>query len=320
MLKRVLLIDLMNMFVRNFSAIRLTNENGEHVGGFFGTLQSIQGLVNRFDPEAVVVVWEGKGSSERRRKTLKTYKEGRSFKGLNRHFDTVKEEETESFARQLRLLKETLDMLPVYQLGVKYLEADDVIAYLTTQVLKRDDIQNIIVSTDRDYLQLVDESTIVFRPVKKGGQYGETIGLNDVGVYPPNYLLVKSIIGDNSDKIAGIKGVGEKTVLKDFPILQDQQRYRMKDLIGYCKVSGKKYQKYVDAEEKLLENEKLMQLLEPDVTLDDIREMENTFKNKKTRFTPPSFRLKLLVEDVSPTNIQRWIETFLTLTDKSLGE
>ena len=83
-MKKVLLIDLMNMFVRNFSAMRLTNDDGEHVGGAFGTLNSLQYQIKKHNPDIVSVVWEGKGSSERRRKKLKEYKEGRKFRGLNR--------------------------------------------------------------------------------------------------------------------------------------------------------------------------------------------------------------------------------------------
>jgi len=64
------------MFVRCFSSIRLSNDDGLHVGGVFGTLNSLQSQIRMHSPDIVSVVWEGKGSSERRRKTLKEYKEG----------------------------------------------------------------------------------------------------------------------------------------------------------------------------------------------------------------------------------------------------
>ena len=137
-MKKVLLIDLMNMFVRNFSAMRLTNDDGEHVGGAFGTHNSLQSQIKKHNPDIVSVVWEGKGSSERRRRMLKEYKEGRKFRGLNRHFKYSQEDEKESFARQLQLLKECLDVLPVYQPAVRYLEADDQIAYSCRNFFKDD--------------------------------------------------------------------------------------------------------------------------------------------------------------------------------------
>ncbi len=70
-MKKVLLIDLMNMFVRNFSAVRLTNDDGDHVGGVYGTLNSLQSQIKKHGPDVVSVVWEGKGSSERRRNIWK---------------------------------------------------------------------------------------------------------------------------------------------------------------------------------------------------------------------------------------------------------
>ena len=101
-MQKVLFIDLMNMFVRCFSSIRLSNDDGLHVGGVFGTLNSLQSQIKMHSPDIVSVVWEGKGSSERRRRTLKEYKEGRKFRGLNRQFQYSQEDEKESFARQLQ--------------------------------------------------------------------------------------------------------------------------------------------------------------------------------------------------------------------------
>ena len=222
-MQKVLFIDLMNMFVRCFSSIRLSNDDGLHVGGVFGTLNSLQSQIKMHSPDIVSVVWEGKGSSERRRRTLKEYKEGRKFRGLNRQFQYSQEDEKESFARQLQLLKGCLDTLPLYQPAVQYLEADDQIAYSCRQLFSKD-YEKVIVSTDRDYFQLVDENTKVYRPVKtKENPKGEMIGidwmLDKEKVYPVNYALLKAIVGDKSDNISGISGVGEATVKKDFPIL-----------------------------------------------------------------------------------------------------
>ena len=162
-MQKVLFIDLMNMFVRCFSSIRLSNDDGLHVGGVFGTLNSLQSQIKMHSPDIVSVVWEGKGSSERRRKTLKEYKEGRKFRGLNRQFQYSQEDEKESFARQLQLLKGCLDTLPLYQPAVQYLEADDQIAYSCRQLFLKG-YEKVIVSTDRDYFQLVDDIQIIFYP------------------------------------------------------------------------------------------------------------------------------------------------------------
>ena len=317
-MKKVLLIDLMNMFVRNFSAVRLTNDNGEHVGGAFGTLNSLQSQIKKHNPDIVSVVWEGKGSSERRRRTLKEYKEGRKFRGLNRHFEYSQEDETVSFARQLQLLKECLDLLPVYQPAVQYLEADDQIAYSCRNFFKNE--AKVIVSTDRDFFQLVDSNTTIYRPVKsKENPKGEMIDLNYMMekefVFPPNYALLKAIVGDKSDNITGISGVGEKSVKRDFPLLSVKEDMGVDDILEYANSQkNSKYQKYIDNEELLRLNYKIVQLLDIEVNMQSIVALEKSYENKDLKFNPYQLRLKLMSEDISPTNIDNWVSSYMSVS------
>ena len=317
-MKKVLLIDLMNMFVRNFSAVRLTNDNGEHVGGVYGTLNSLQSQIKRHNPDIVSVVWEGKGSSERRRRTLKEYKEGRKFRGLNRHFEYSQEDESASFARQLQLLKECLDLLPVYQPAVQYLEADDQIAY-SCRTFFKDEVK-IIVSTDRDFFQLVDNNTSVYRPVKtKENPKGEMIDMSYMvdkeDVFPPNYALLKAIVGDKSDNINGISGVGEKSVKRDFPLLSTNEDMDVDSVLDYARnQKNKKYQKYIDNEDLLRRNYKIVQLLDVDVNIQSIQALEKSYENKDLKFNSYQLRLKLLSEDISPSNIDNWVSSFMSVS------
>ena len=317
-MKKVLLIDLMNMFVRNFSAVRLTNDNGEHVGGVYGTLNSLQSQIKKHNPDIVSVVWEGKGSSERRRRTLKEYKEGRKFRGLNRHFEYSQEDETQSFARQLQLLKECLDLLPVYQPAVQYLEADDQIAYSCRTFFK--DEAKVIVSTDRDFFLLVDSNTTIYRPVKtKENPKGEMIDMDYMvekeDVFPPNYALLKAIVGDKSDNISGISGVGEKSVKRDFPLLSINEDMDVDSVLEYASSQkNKKYQKYIDNEELLRRNYKIVQLLDIEVNIQSIQALEKSYENKDLKFNSYQLRLKLLSEDISPTNIDNWISSFMSVS------
>jgi len=317
-MKKVLLIDLMNMFVRNFSAVRLTNDNGEHVGGVYGTLNSLQSQIKKHNPDIVSVVWEGKGSSERRRRTLKEYKEGRKFRGLNRHFEYSQEDESVSFARQLQLLKECLDLLPVYQPAVQYLEADDQIAYSCRTFFK--DETKVIVSTDRDFFQLVDNNTSVYRPVKtKENPKGEMIDMSYMvdkeDVFPPNYALLKAIVGDKSDNINGISGVGEKSVKRDFPLLSTNEDMDVDSVLDYARnQKNKKYQKYIDNEDLLRRNYKIVQLLDVDVNIQSIQALEKSYENKDLKFNSYQLRLKLLSEDISPSNIDNWVSSFMSVS------
>ena len=317
-MKKGLLIDLMNMFVRNFSAVRLTNDNGEHVGGAFGTLNSLQSQIKKHNPDIVSVVWEGKGSSERRRRTLREYKEGRKFRGLNRHFEYSQEDETVSFARQLQLLKECLDLLPVYQPAVQYLEADDQIAYSCRNFFKNE--AKVIVSTDRDFFQLVDSNTTIYRPVKsKENPKGEMIDLNYMMekefVFPPNYALLKAIVGDKSDNITGISGVGEKSVKRDFPLLSVKEDMGVDDILEYANSQkNSKYQKYIDNEEMLRLNYKIVQLLDIEVNMQSIVALEKSYENKDLKFNPYQLRLKLMSEDISPNNIDNWVSSYMSVS------
>ena len=317
-MKKVLLIDLMNMFIRNFSAMRITNDDGEHVGGAFGTLNSLQSQIKKHNPDIVSVVWEGKGSSERRRKTLKEYKEGRKFRGLNRYFEYSQEDESVSFARQLQLVKECLDVLPVYQPAVQYLEADDQIAYSCRTFFK--DEAKIIISTDRDFFQLVDERTAIFRPVKtKENPRGELIDLDWMmqkeDVFPPNYALLKAIVGDKSDNIRGIKGVGEPTAKTDFPLLNNMEEAGVDDILEYAgKQKEKKYEKYIDNAELMRRNYGIVQLLDIDVNMQSIQALERSYENKELKFNSYQLRLKLLGENISPSNIDNWVSTFMSVS------
>jgi DNA polymerase I len=335
-LKTILLIDVMNMFIRNFSSLTLTNDNGEHVGGMYGTLQSLVSSINKFNPDLVYCAWEGKGSSERRRKVLQAYKEGRKFTGFNRSFEKSDEDERDSFKRQLQILKIIFDLLPVYHASVDYLEADDVIAYLCKKVLK-EDYDKVIISNDRDYFQLLDDKTRIFRPVRtkadKSGQIvtsenkdgkhnivyrsfekGEEV--DRILCHPENYILCKCVEGD-SDNIDGIPRVGMKTFLKDFSFVDsvkdDGNIYTITDIIEYAKSQKEaKYKKYLKDghEQLLLRNQELIQLLDPDISLKSRQSIERSVTANIPKFNRGQFRIRLIKENMNSRRLDDWITSF----------
>lgn len=340
---------MLNMYVRNFSSLPFTNDNGEHTGGILGSIQSIVSVTNKLKPDMIYIAWEGKGSAERRRKTLKEYKEGRKFTGFNRHFDTSKEDERESFRRQLLVLKNVFDSLPLYQGSVDYLEADDVIAYLCKKVLKSTEYDKIIVSTDKDYWQLLDDDITCFRPVKAGKYPKNELVLkqkNEDGshcivtldydsqeekkrvlIHPNNYILVKCF-GEKTDNIDGIKGVGEKTVLKDFPFLVSLKEsgdiYGITDLVEYAKEQvlkgNTKYSKYISEENQslLIRNEKIIQLLEPDISLASIKSIESSLTAFVPKFNLFQLRIKLKKEGIYPKRLDKWVEVFQFIKNEEI--
>ena len=318
--KPVLFIDLLNLYCRSFASVPLTNDNGEHVGGVYGSLNALQSYVKRFEPSECIIAWEGSQSGERRRKKLKEYKEGRKMVGMRRGFTTSDVDEKEAFARQLELLKNSLDHLPMKQVAVKYLEADDAIAYMAKKVI---DKKSIIITTDRDYLQLVDENISVFRPVKtKENPTGEMINLEWMhkkeNIHPYNYALLKAIVGDKSDNITGVKGIGEKTARKDIHLLWSaHEEFDIDDLFKWLLTrKEKKYQKYLDNEDLIRLNYKIVQLLELEISLASIDSLRNSYISKTPKFNSYQFRINLLSEDISPTNLDNWMASFSILQDK----
>ena len=218
----------------------------------------------------------------------------------------------------MQLVKECLDVLPVYQPAVQYLEADDQIAYSCRNFFKDD--AKIIISTDRDFFQLVDERTAIFRPVKtKENPKGELIDLDWMmqkeDVFPPNYALLKAIVGDKSDNIRGVRGVGEPTAKTDFPLLNKMEESDVDDVLEYAgKQKDKKYEKYIDNAELLKRNYEIVQLLDIDVNMQSIQALEKSYENKELKFNSYQLRLKLLGENISPSNIDNWVSTFMSVS------
>lgn len=219
---RVLIIDGLNTYIRVFSSVAVISENGYHVGGVLGTLRSIAKEIREFNPTRCIIVFDGKGGSIRRRKILPKYKENRTGKfKLRREFFTTKEEEDLSRRQQLVRVIQYLEHMPVQIICLDNIEADDVIANITMQYFNDKSSKIRIVSTDRDFLQLVSDQVEVYSPVKKKLYSLETIE-EEFGIHPKNYLLYRIIDGDSSDNISGIDGIGLKSLKKYFPKIESE--------------------------------------------------------------------------------------------------
>jgi len=225
----VLLIDGMNLFIRVFSAIPTTNEDGVHVGGIVGFLRSLAFSINMIRPTRIIVVFDGKGGSNRRRKIFPEYKMGRKMSyRLNRaHVSLTRDEEQKMMIRQLNRVVEYLECLPISIMNMENCEADDVIGYLSKHIYK--DNKTTIVSTDKDFLQLIDETTRVYSPTKKI-MYDEDKVFNEYGIHPKNFLLYRMFDGDKSDGIPGVNGIGKKTLIKLFPFMETEDKYTLDDI------------------------------------------------------------------------------------------
>ena len=268
---KVLIIDGLNSFIRVFSAVPLVNDDGEHIGGYIGFMRSIAAVIRQFKPTRCIIVFDGKGGSARRKKMHSGYKEGRSMSTrFNRREDVGEqsvEEEIASMRLQMSKLSEYLECLPVTLISIDNIEADDTIAYLTTDVFRPIGSEVIIMSDDKDFIQLVDSKTSVWRPVEK--KYYTPKEVNDrFGVPSHNFIHYKVFMGDGSDNIKGINGVGIKTLQSKFPMLLEEKTITLEELLDFCKAKQddhKIYRTVVDNEVAMRLNWQLMSLEDLDI-------------------------------------------------------
>ena len=272
---RVLIIDGLNTFIRCWSSIPTMNDDGDHVGGVTGVLKSIGYAIRQTQPTRVVVVFDGKGGSQRRKKAFGGYKAQRDSNKLrvNRQYADLMndEDERESMKRQFVWLNEMLHGLPLTTMIYDGVEADDVMAYIATQILKEDE-QAVIMSTDKDFLQLVNDTTIVWSPTKKK-MYNKKLVKEEFGIESKNLLLYRVLDGDKSDNIPGVYGCGIKTLVKRFPEITGEDKLSVDDLFDLCetkieetKGKIKIYKDILESKRQILLNQDLMQLDDVDIS------------------------------------------------------
>ena len=267
---RVLLIDGLNLFFRNFAMLNFVNEDGVHVGGLGGFLRSLGTLINRIQPTSVYVVFDGVGSTINRKNLLPEYKSNRNITRITNWdiFESLDDEHAAKVDQIVRLIH-YLQCLPVKTLSLDKVEADDVIAHLATKLSSDYGSKVFIVSSDKDFIQLVDENIIVYRPIEKDYYTTDTV-IEKFGISAANFILYKVLMGDASDKVAGVKGLGEKKLMKLFPELS-QRILTLQDILDISEVKLKEniiYARVLDMQDQLEKNYRIMNLHNP--MLDDI--------------------------------------------------
>lgn len=320
---RVLVIDGLNTFIRSWSVSPATNDDGIHVGGISGFLMSIGSAIKKIKPTRVIICFDGKGGSQRRRKLFPAYKGNRKpSQKLNRAYQAgggSLTDQQENMKMQLGRLINYLDTLPVTCMSIENIEADDAMAYITQQVLPES--RHFIMSSDKDFLQLIDDRIGVWSPTKKKMYFADDI-LEEYGISAPNYLMYRVLSGDKSDNIPGIPGVGLKSLLKRVPELSEEQKVTIDDLITLSADSKIKMLNAINENYDLLElNHKLMQLHDVDISGRAKETIRNIVHNPIPSLNKPKFQL-MLVEDKMNTAIRNhefWLkEVFMPLHAFSL--
>jgi 5'-3' exonuclease len=267
---RILIVDGLNTFIRSFTAINHVNPLGVHTGGLTGFLKSIGYVIKLVQPTRVIIVFDGIGSSSTKKNLYPDYKANRNLSRItNWEIYDSKEEESEAMSSQLIRLVGYLKELPVTLLSIDKIEADDVIGFICSHFKKNKNFEKItIMSSDKDFLQLSNEKIDIYSPTKKKF-YTPNEVYSEYGVSPINIPIYKSILGDKSDNIPGVKGIGPKKIIKLFPEAGHTDIITSKDAINIAKnnrESNLLYENIMLFEKQLHINYQLVNLLEQNIS------------------------------------------------------
>ena len=262
---RVLIIDGLNLYLRNFSVNGMLNDNGIPIGGVMGFLKSLALSIRELNPTRVIVAYDGRGGNTRRRKILPSYKKNRKPGKRITRWDAWKnyEEENASQESQFKRLIQYMSALPINVIAIDNIEADDTIAYIANNLLEK---EVTIMSADQDFLQLVNERITVWSPIKKKF-YTPDLVMKDYGVPAHNFLMYKVLMGDKSDNILGVKGLGPKKLPKIVPDIITERILDLDSIVQEA-LEGEEpmHDRIVASEHQLEINEKLMDLKNPPIS------------------------------------------------------
>jgi DNA polymerase-1 len=209
-MKKIVLIDGNNLLFRSYYATAyngnfMKNSKNFPTNALFGFANMINKIINEENPTHIMVAFD-KGKTFRHTK-YDFYKQGRL-------------EVPNELTVQFPIAKEMLTHMGIKYLELDNYEADDIIGTFSTYFTKNNEKATII-SSDKDLLQLINDK-ISMKMLKQSGFifYDFNAFVNDYKINPINIIDLKALMGDSSDNIPGVKGIGEKTALK---LLEDYQ-------------------------------------------------------------------------------------------------
>ena len=203
-MKKLLLVDGNSMLFRAYYATaygqRMSTPQGLPTNAVFGFASMLQKALELTQPDSVLVAFDA-GKHTFRHELYADYKGGRK-------------PAPDDLIPQFQMVRDYLDAFHIRWVEMPDIEADDLIGSMSRQ---SDDYDTVIFSSDHDLLQLIDGSTTVML-MKKGITEMSEMTVNalkeEMGITPLQIIELKGLMGDHSDNIPGIPGVGEKTALK----------------------------------------------------------------------------------------------------------
>lgn len=204
---RMILIDGNNLLFRMFFGIpnKIYDSEGVLIHGIVGFVGSLLKTIKEYEPNYLAVIFDSEVPSEKFEDI--NYKK-------NRIMDYSNVPDEENPFSQLPDIKKCLRYMGISYIEKEKCEADDVIATICKSY-KNDMQEIIVVSTDKDYFQLIDDKINVLCPRGKNSiLYNTTMIKERFGILPNQYICYSSMVGDKSDNIPGISGIGKVTASK----------------------------------------------------------------------------------------------------------
>ena len=265
MVKKLILIDGNNLMFRSYYATAYTgnmmkNSKGVPTNALFGFVNMMNKIISEENPSYMAVAFDiGKNF---RKEEYDFYKEGR--------IDTPEE-----LKLQMPIAREILDKMGIKHFELAPYEADDIVGTIVKMTEADKDFASVIVSSDKDLLQLISDETEV-KLLKQNGfiRYNHKAFVDDYGIEPIKMIDLKALMGDQSDNIPGVKGIGEKTALK---LLQEYKSLEnLYDNIDNIK--GKTKEKLVEDKEMAFISKKIATIYKDvplNIVLEDLKYEKN---------------------------------------------
>jgi DNA polymerase-1 len=238
------LVDGLNAIFKVIFTLGTFSYKGQNTTIQYGITNILRTYIENRWPRGIIFVLDGKGSKKKRQEIYPEYKKNREGKNKDIDWDAIFE--------QIRELK---NMLPYYGIGVADIEgyeADDVIAYLANYFNSMGKTVEVV-SSDKDLYQLINSYNTVYSISNKSVVTLDNF-LETTGVTMDRYLDYRCMVGDKSDNIVGIAGIGEKTAasLLEYSTLDEALHTPQRGRLAALNQDG--------AEDIILRNRKLMDL------------------------------------------------------------
>jgi DNA polymerase-1 len=306
---RYMIIDSLNQFLRSLVVNPTLSPNGQPIGGVCGYLKTLQKLTREIKPDRIIICWDGQDGSSRRRAQDKNYKEGRKPLRLNWDNLQTEEETLKNKLWQMGRLMEYMNNMPICQFMFDATEADDIISIVCNEL---EEEQKVIISSDKDFYQLADDKTIIFRPVQNQIINKKKI-IDEFGIHPNNFAISRAICGDNSDNLQGVKGAGLPTIAKRFPFLKEEKSATFDDIYSHCsenKGSVKLFESILSSKDVIQKNYKLMQLYAPSTQPSVKQTVRDSLKEYPQEFNKNEVRKMLMMDGIGELD---WSDLFSSM-------